>query len=110
MIEQATMLKAENIHKRLGGNKVLRGVGIDVPKGAVKVIIGPSGSGKSTFLQCLNFLHMPDQGTVWLDGQEIKAKNRRELSEYRQHVGMIFQDFNLFDHLTALENVRIALS
>ena len=109
MTETVPMLRAENIHKRLGGNKVLKGVGISMPKGAVKVIIGPSGGGKSTFLQCLNFLHMPDHGTIWLDGEEITAVNRRELSGYRQKVGMIFQEFNLFDHLTALENVRVAL-
>ncbi len=109
MTQTVPTLKAENIHKRLGGNKVLKGVAISVPKGAVKVIIGPSGSGKSTFLQCLNFLHIPDHGSVWLEGEEVKAGNRKELSSYRQKVGMIFQEFNLFDHLTALENVRVAL-
>ena len=103
------ILRAENIHKRLGGNEVLHGVDISVPRGTVKVLIGPSGSGKSTLLQCLNFLHTPDQGRIWLDGREFRAKSKRELSSYRQQVGMIFQDFNLFDHLTARDNVRVAL-
>ncbi|MGE4553106.1 MAG: amino acid ABC transporter ATP-binding protein [Desulfovibrionaceae bacterium] len=103
------ILRAENIHKTLGGNEVLHGVDLSVPRGTVKVLIGPSGSGKSTLLQCLNFLHTPDAGRIWLDGREFRAKSKRELSSYRQQVGMIFQDFNLFDHLNAKDNVRVAL-
>lgn len=103
------VLRAENIHKTLGGNEVLHGVDISVPRATVKVLIGPSGSGKSTLLQCLNFLHVPEQGRIWLDGREILSKSKQALSSYRQQVGMIFQEFNLFDHLTAKENVRVAL-
>jgi polar amino acid transport system ATP-binding protein len=103
------ILRVEGIHKTLGGHLVLEDVSLSVNKGEVKILIGPSGSGKSTLLQCLNFLHIPDQGRLWLEGREFKAAGRRDLCSLRQQVGMIFQDFNLFDHLTALENVRIAL-
>ncbi len=103
------ILRVENIHKSLGGNEVLKGVSLDLPRGSLKVLIGPSGSGKSTFLQCINYLHEPDLGRIWLDGREIHFSGKRELYGYRQQVGMIFQDFNLFDHLSAMENVRIAL-
>lgn len=103
------ILRAEGFHKTLGGHLVLEDVSLSVNKGEVKILIGPSGSGKSTLLQCLNFLHVPDQGRLWLEGREFKASGRRDLCSLRQQVGMIFQDFNLFDHLTALENVRIAL-
>ena len=82
---------------------------LDVHKGDVKVVIGPSGAGKSTFLQCLNYLLPPDSGDIWLEGKKVNARDTRELCALRQQVGMIFQDFNLFDHLTAEENVSIAL-
>ena len=78
-------------------------------KGELKILIGPSGGGKSTLLQCINFLVMPDEGRIWLEGQEVHYAHKRDLFAYRQKVGMIFQDFNLFDHLTALENVRIGM-
>ena len=78
-------------------------------QGDVKVVIGPSGAGKSTFLQCLNYLLPPDSGDIWLEGKKVNARDTRELCALRQQVGMIFQDFNLFDHLTAEENVSIAL-
>ncbi|TVQ97406.1 MAG: amino acid ABC transporter ATP-binding protein [Desulfovibrionales bacterium] len=103
------ILRVEGIHKTLGDQLVLNDVSLTVNRGEVKILIGPSGSGKSTLLQCLNFLHHPDQGRIWLDGREFKATSRRELCAFRQQVGMIFQDFNLFDHLTALGNVQIAL-
>jgi polar amino acid transport system ATP-binding protein len=103
------ILRVEGIYKTLGGHPVLEDVSLTVNKGEVKILIGPSGSGKSTLLQCLNFLHIPDQGRLWLEGREFKASGRRDLCSLRQQVGMIFQDFNLFDHLSALENVRIAL-
>ncbi len=109
MQQEPPILRAEGIHKFLGGHSVLEDVSLSVNKGEVKILIGPSGSGKSTLLQCLNFLHIPDQGRLWLEGREFKASGRRDLCSLRQQVGMIFQDFNLFDHLTALENVRIAL-
>lgn len=103
------ILRATNIVKKLGGKTILNDVSLDVHKGDVKVVIGPSGAGKSTFLQCLNYLLPPDSGDIWLEGKKVKARDTRELCALRQQVGMIFQDFNLFDHLTAEENVSIAL-
>lgn len=103
------ILRATNIVKKLGGKTILNDVSLDVHKGDVKVVIGPSGAGKSTFLQCLNYLLPPDSGDIWLEGKKVNARDTRELCALRQQVGMIFQDFNLFDHLTAEENVSIAL-
>ena len=103
------VLSARNISIRLGGKQILDDVSIDVATGEMKVLIGPSGAGKSTFLQCLNFLLPPDSGTISLEGHTVNASSTRELCALRQQVGMIFQDFNLFDHLTAVDNVAIAL-
>lgn len=103
------VLSVRDITKSLGGQPILNGVSLDLDVGQLKVLIGPSGGGKSTLLQCINFLIQPDSGRVFLDGSEIVASNKRELRAFRRQVGMIFQDFNLFDHLTALENVRVAL-
>ncbi len=108
-METNTVLEAKNIIKELGGNTVLRGVNIALNKGDIKVLIGPSGSGKSTLLQCLNLLHIPEEGSLFLDNKKVNFKNKPELYQLRQKVGMIFQDFNLFDHLSAKENVSIAL-
>jgi len=105
----APILRIENISKRYGKKDVLKGASFDVLKGDLKILIGPSGAGKSTLLQCINFLVKPDEGRIWLDEQEVHYAHKRDLCAYRQKVGMIFQDFNLFDHLNALENVRIAL-
>ena len=104
------ILRATNIVKKLGGKTILNDVSLDVHKGDVKVVIGPSGAGKSTFLQCLNYLLPPDSGDIWLEGKKVNARDTRELCALRQQVGMIFQDFNLFDHLTAEENVSRALT
>jgi len=109
MPQNNAILHVDSIVKTLGGNKVLDGASMTLQKGDLKVLIGPSGGGKSTFLQCANLLIAPDSGHVWLEGREVNHKSRKELYSFRQHVGMIFQDFNLFDHLNALENVRIAL-
>jgi len=103
------VLRVENLTKAYGKKVVLQDASLTVNKRELKILIGPSGGGKSTLLQCINFLVTPDRGRVWLDGQEILISRKRELYEYRQKVGMIFQDFNLFDHLTALENVEIGL-
>jgi polar amino acid transport system ATP-binding protein len=103
------VLQVRDIHKFLGGKKILDGVSMTVDRGELKLLIGPSGGGKSTLLQCINFLLPPDQGKVFLDGQQIHFHKKAELYRYRQQVGMIFQDFNLFDHLNALNNVSIAL-
>lgn len=103
------ILRVENIHKSLGGKQILKSVSLSLCKGRLKLLIGPSGGGKSTLLQCINFLIPPDRGRVWLEGQEIDFHHKGNLNAFRQQVGMIFQDFNLFDHLRALDNVAIAL-
>jgi len=104
------VLRAENITKRYGKKVVLNNASLSIYERELKILIGPSGSGKSTFLQCINFLVTPDRGRVWLDGREILRTHKRDLIAYRQKVGMIFQDFNLFDHLSALANVEIGLT
>ena len=103
------VMRVEGITKRYGSKEVLKGASLKIREGELKIVIGPSGGGKSTLLQCINFLVRPDEGRVWLDGTEVVHSRKRELYAYRQKVGMIFQDFNLFDHLTALSNVQIAL-
>lgn len=104
---ETPILRVESLSKRYGNKEVLKGASLEVRRGDLKILIGPSGAGKSTLLQCINFLVRPDEGRVWLDGREVHYTQKRGLYAYRQKVGMIFQDFNLFDHLTALENVRI---
>ena len=112
--DTAWMVEAHGIHKSFGANHVLRGVDLRVRRGEVVVIIGPSGSGKSTFLRSLNHLDVPDQGFVRIDGTllgyragnaTVEALSDAALSEQRRQIGMVFQQFNLFSHMTALENV-----
>ena len=103
------ILRAEHFSKYLTGRKILDDCSISMRPGDVKVLIGPSGAGKSTFLQCINCLLEPDEGEIWLGERRVDFKNTRELYDLRQHVGMIFQDFNLFDHLSAENNVALAL-
>ena len=105
----SAIVRAESIYKRFGEKEILRGVSMSVRKGDLKVIIGPSGAGKSTLLQVLNLLVPPTAGQVFLDDEPIDPNNRKALNRLRQEVGMIFQDFNLFDHLNAVNNVSIAL-
>ena len=107
MTDQTPVLRIQNIEKSYGDNKVLKGVSLELNRGGIKVIIGPSGGGKSTLLHCINFLVGLDEGRIYLNGKEIVHTRKRELTAYRQKVGMIFQDFNLFDHLNALHNVLI---
>ncbi len=109
MTMESPVLRVENMTKRYDQKEVLKDASLSVNKGELKILIGPSGGGKSTFLQCMNFLVIPDKGRVWLDGKEIIRTRKQDLYAYRQKVGMIFQDFNLFDHLTALGNVKIGL-
>ena len=109
MTAHTPLLEARNFSKHLGGRRILDDVSLSVDKGELKVLIGPSGAGKSTFLQCLNHLIVPDAGELYLDGRRVNATSHRELNTLRQKVGMIFQDFNLFDHLTAEKNVSLAL-
>ena len=107
MTDQTPVLKIRNIKKSYGDNEVIRDVSLELNRGAIKVIIGPSGGGKSTLLHCINFLVGFDEGRIYLNDKEIIQDQTRELAAYRQKVGMIFQDFNLFDHLNALHNVMI---
>jgi len=102
------VLKVENIHKSYAGKKILNGVSFEIGRGQIKVICGPSGSGKSTLLRCLNLLTRPDEGQVWLEGQEITGQIN-DINRVRQKIGFVFQEFNLFSHLTAQKNVSIAL-
>lgn len=106
---ETPFLKVENLSVSLGGRVILRDIALDVNRGQLKVLIGPSGAGKSTLLQCINYLIHPDTGVISLEGQPVDATSKSELCAYRQKVGMIFQDFNLFDHLNAVDNVSIAL-
>ncbi len=103
------ILEIRNIRKSYGKRDILKGASLSICKGELKVLIGPSGAGKSTLLQCINYLVVPDEGEVWLEGRKVIHSRKHELYAYRQQVGMIFQDFNLFDHLSALDNVRIGL-
>ncbi len=107
MTEPRDMIVIKDLYKHFGHVKALDGVSLTVKKGKVIVVIGPSGSGKSTMLRCINHLETPSSGEIWIDGQKL-GKNEKELNEIRAEVGMVFQLFNLFPHLTALENVTIA--
>jgi ABC-type histidine transport system ATPase subunit len=110
MMAEAVVLKAEDIHKSFGTIEVLRGISLEARNHDVISILGSSGSGKSTFLRCLNMLDPPTSGRVWVHGEEIAVKNgrpadARQVERARQHLGMVFQQFNLWTHRTVLENV-----
>ena len=102
------VLRVEDIHKRYGKEEILKGISFEIKKGETKVIIGPSGSGKSTLLRCINQLTIPDKGKIWLENEEV-THDKKDINQFRQKMGMVFQDFNLFDHLNALKNVEIGL-
>jgi len=102
------VLHVEDIHKNYGKKEILKGVSFEINRGETKVIIGPSGTGKSTLLRCINQLTIPDKGKIWLEGEEV-THSKKGINQFRQKIGMVFQDFNLFDHLTALKNVEIGL-
>ena len=97
-----------NLRKRFGSNEVLKGIDLEVERGEVIAIIGRSGSGKSTLLRCVNGLEQFQEGALQVDGQALRHKDARAMRELRQHVGMIFQSFNLFPHLTVGRNVMLA--
>jgi polar amino acid transport system ATP-binding protein len=108
------LVRARNVHKAFGPNEVLKGIDLDVAPGEVVVILGPSGSGKSTFLRCINHLEAIDQGSIEVDGEQIGYRlhngrldklSNREIAVQRRKIGMVFQQFNLYPHMTALENV-----
>ncbi|MDR2405738.1 MAG: amino acid ABC transporter ATP-binding protein [Deltaproteobacteria bacterium] len=102
-------LEVKNISKTLSGKLLLDDVSLSLNKGELKVLIGPSGGGKSTLLKCIHFLVPPDVGDVFLDGDSAREMGKKNICLFRQEIGMIFQEFNLFDHLTAKDNVAIAL-
>jgi len=106
--DKAIVLRVEDIYKKYGNVEVLKGVSFEIKKGETKVIIGPSGSGKSTLLRCINQLTIPDKGRIWLENEEV-THTQKNINQFRQKIGMVFQDFNLFDHLNALRNVEIGL-
>ena len=111
------MVKAEGVHKRFGRLEVLKGISLEVAPGSVMCVIGPSGSGKSTFLRCINHLENIDRGRLWVDGElvgyrqvgnKLHELRESEIVRDRAKIGMVFQRFNLFPHMTAIENVRLA--
>jgi len=102
------LLRVEDLHKRYGKEEILKGVSFSLEKGETKVIIGPSGTGKSTLLRCINRLTEPDRGRIWLEDVEITSP-KVNIHRIRAQIGFVFQDFNLFTHLTALDNVRLGL-
>lgn len=112
------ILIATDIWKSFGDHVVLRGVSLEVQRGEVVALLGPSGSGKSTLLRCLDFLEQPDSGVVMLDGERVGVletpkglfeRTSKDLAEQRSRLGMVFQRFNLFGHMSALENVAAPL-
>ena len=101
------MISVKNLRKSFHGLEVLKGISTDIKKGDVVCVIGPSGSGKSTFLRCLNMLEKPDDGEIIFDGENLAAP-KANLNLHRQKMGMVFQQFNLFPHMTVLENLTCA--
>ncbi len=104
--ETNLLIEARGLRKSFGGNEVLKGIDVQISRGEVVVVIGPSGSGKSTFLRCLNRLEEPSGGQIIFEGSDICAKGAN-INLLRQKMGMVFQQFNLFNHLTVLENIVI---
>ena len=100
------MIKLENVHKSFGKNEVLKGINLHIEQGQVVVIIGPSGSGKSTVLRTMNYLEEPTSGKVIVDGMDLSDK--KKLNDVRAEVGMVFQNFNLFPHMTVMDNLTLA--
>ncbi|MGV6394908.1 amino acid ABC transporter ATP-binding protein [Pseudomonas caspiana] len=105
----SAILTVRGLHKHFGDHEVVKGVDMDVSEGEVVVIIGPSGSGKSTFIRCLNSLEEPSSGSVVIAGGEsVKAGDRKALARLREEVGMVFQDYTLFPHMTVMANMILA--
>jgi len=103
------MIKVKGLHKKFGELEVLRGINEEITRGEKMVIIGPSGSGKSTFLRCLNLMEFPTGGEIWFEGEEVSGYRKGALlNSHRQKMGMVFQHFNLFPHLSVVENITLA--
>ena len=100
------MIEIKNLHKFFGKAHILKGVNLQVRKGDVAVIVGPSGSGKSTLLRCINRLEEIQEGEIWIDGENVCSKSSN-VYKVRAEVGMVFQQFNLFPHMNALQNVTL---
>jgi polar amino acid transport system ATP-binding protein len=107
-MSQVPVVELRGVRKTLGGHEVLHGISLDVPNGQVVAVVGPSGGGKSTLLRCINLLEIPNAGTVKLDGEPLTGASHRQLERMRARIGMVFQHFNLFPHLTARQNVSLA--
>lgn len=107
MNAEQTIIKVENLHKSFGNLQVLQGIDYEIKKGEVIVVIGPSGSGKSTFLRCLNLLETPTDGHIYFEGNDI-TNPKLNIDQYRQKLGMVFQHFNLFPHMTVMKNLTVA--
>lgn len=107
MTTNDVLIKVEDLHKAFGDVQVLNGIDTEITKGEVVVVIGPSGSGKSTFLRCLNLLEQPTAGHIYFEGQDI-TNPKLNIDKHRQKMGMVFQHFNLFPHMTILKNLTIA--
>ncbi|MBT2731356.1 amino acid ABC transporter ATP-binding protein [Carnobacterium sp. ISL-102] len=102
------MIKINHLKKAFGANEVLTDINQEVKKGEVVVIIGPSGSGKSTLLRCLNLLEIPTSGEIIFEGTALTGLNETKMNQLREKMGMVFQGFNLFPHMTVLENLKVA--
>jgi polar amino acid transport system ATP-binding protein len=102
------MIRVQGLHKRFGSLHVLKGIDLDVAAREVLVVVGPSGSGKSTLIKCINRLEDPSEGRIWVEGIDV-TNPRVDLNKVRREVGMVFQQFNLFPHKSALGNVTLAL-
>ena len=103
-----SILQVNNIKKNFGDTQVLKGVSFSLEQGQVVAIIGSSGSGKTTLLRCLNFLETPDEGEIWVGGQQLLSGNEETIRRNRLHFGLVFQNFNLFPQYTVMENVTLA--
>ncbi len=101
------MIEVKDLRKSFGSLEVLKGIDYNIEKGEKIVVVGPSGSGKSTFLRCLNLLETPTSGEVWVDGEMINGK-KADVNKIRARMGMVFQQFNLFNHLTVMQNITLA--
>ena len=102
------IIEVKDLKKSFGTLQVLKGINTEVQKGEVVVVIGPSGSGKSTFLRCLNLLETPEEGEILYKGENVLNNKKMNIAKYRQNLGMVFQHFNLFPHLTVLQNCTLA--